>query len=78
MAQTSMEALAAKGACHALGYFSDPFLDEFGIKWKRKSPIIHRGEARGNWLPLLRRRHAQHTRLSGQVITPGTALSERH
>ena len=45
-AGTSLDALAAKLACSKLGYFEDPFLQEFGVKYSRKSPIIHRGKLR--------------------------------
>ena len=42
-AGTSLDALGAKVACEKLGYFKDPFVHEFGVKYSRKSPIIHRG-----------------------------------
>jgi len=42
-AGTCLDALGAKVACEKLGYFQDSFVHEFGIKFSRKSPIIHRG-----------------------------------
>ncbi len=69
-AGTSLDAIGAKVACDKLGYFSDPFVHEFGVKYSRKSPIIHRGRSTEP-LPL---QHVQIVHV--QVTLPVTSCFE--